>query len=77
MPDDSPGIDSMTPVDQVMRCWPATIRIFLDFKTRCVGCPFAAFQTVDDACREHGLDRDGFLEALRLAAKHPVQASIG
>jgi hypothetical protein len=30
-----------------------------------VGCPIACYHTVDDACREHGVDRDAFLDALR------------
>jgi hybrid cluster-associated redox disulfide protein len=39
--------------------------VFLTFKMQCVGCPIACFHTVDDACREHGVDRDSFLNALR------------
>jgi hybrid cluster-associated redox disulfide protein len=31
---------------------------------RCVGCPIACLHTVDDACREHGVDRDAFFKAL-------------
>jgi len=54
-------------VDEVMRRWPATIRVFLDFNMGCVGCPIAAFHSVDDACREHKVDR-AFLQALRAAA---------
>src|SRR5205823_13999326 len=54
-----------SPVDQVMSGWPATIRVFLDFRMGCVGCPIACFHTVDDACREHGVDRNAFLNALR------------
>lgn len=61
------------PVDQVMRRWPTTIRVFLDFRTHCVGCPFAEFQTIDDACREHDLNRGLFLEALALAATNSLQ----
>lgn len=57
------GFDSL--VDDVMRRWPVTIRAFLDFRMRCVGCPIASFHTIDDACREHGVDRERFLAALR------------
>ena len=53
------------PVDDVMRGAPETIRVFLEFRMGCVGCPIACFHTVDDACREHGVDRDAFLQALR------------
>ncbi|MDE2376358.1 DUF1858 domain-containing protein [Bradyrhizobium sp.] len=52
-------------VDEVMRSHPTTIRVFLDFKMSCVGCPIACFHTVHDACLEHGVDRGEFLQALR------------
>ena len=29
-------------VEDVMSRWPATIRVFLDFRMGCVGCPIAA-----------------------------------
>ena len=51
-------------VGDVMNRWPATIRVFLDFKLGCVGCPIASFHSVDDACREHGIDAGSFLTAL-------------
>jgi hybrid cluster-associated redox disulfide protein len=54
-----------TLVDDVMRREPAAIRVFLDFRMRCVGCPIAYFHTVDDACREHDVAPDRFLDALR------------
>src|SRR5712664_2120927 len=57
------GFDDL--VDDVMSGAPETIRVFLAFRMRCVGCPIACFHTVDDACREHGVDRDSFLNALR------------
>ena len=60
------GFDDL--VHDVMNDWPATIRVFLDFRTGCVGCPIACFDTVDDACEEHHVDRDAFLKALREAA---------
>ena len=61
------AIDSHFLVDDVMTCWPATIRVFLDFKLGCIGCPIASFHSVDDACREHGVACDDFMAALRNA----------
>ena len=61
------GFDDI--VGEVMTARPATIRVFLDFRMGCVGCPISAFHTVDDACKEHGVDRDEFLAALRAAAE--------
>jgi hybrid cluster-associated redox disulfide protein len=57
------GFDDL--VSDVMNDWPATIRVFLDFRMGCVGCPIACFHTVGDACSEHRVDRDAFLKALR------------
>ncbi len=51
-------------VDDVMRRWPAAIRVFLDHKMRCVGCPMARFHTLEEACREHGVDFNRFLANL-------------
>ena len=62
------AIQSHLLVEDVMRRWPTTIRVFLDFKLGCVGCPIASFHDIDDACREHGIDRDAFLAALKKTA---------
>jgi hybrid cluster-associated redox disulfide protein len=56
-------------VDEVMRRWPSTIRAFLDFRMRCVGCPIAAFHSVDEACEEHDIDADVFLPKILETAK--------
>lgn len=64
-------VESTQLVDDVMRKWPATIRVFLNHKMSCVGCPIACFHTVDDACREHGTDRARFLADLRGAIEGP------
>lgn len=61
------GFDDI--VGEVMNAKPATIRVFLDFRMGCVGCPIATFHSVDDACKEHGVDRDEFLAALRATAE--------
>ncbi|MCB8821471.1 DUF1858 domain-containing protein [Microvirga rosea] len=60
-------IESTQLVDEIMRRWPMTIRVFLNHKMRCVGCPIACFHTIDDACREHGADRAKFLADLQEA----------
>jgi hybrid cluster-associated redox disulfide protein len=52
-------------VDQVMHRWPVTMRVFMDFKLGCVGCPIATFHSVEEASREHGIDAGAFLAALQ------------
>jgi len=59
------AIDLYLLVDDVMTRWPATIRVFLDFKLACIGCPIASFHSINDACREHGIDQTSFMAALR------------
>ncbi len=54
-------------VDEVMRRWQSTIRVFLDFRMRCVGCPIATFHSVDEACEEQ--DVDMFLPKIPETAK--------
>ena len=43
----------------------ATIVLAAGCATNRYAVPIASFHDVDDACREHGIDRDGFLAALR------------
>jgi hybrid cluster-associated redox disulfide protein len=61
-------IASDTLVDDVMRHAPDTIGTFLGFRMKCVGCPIGSFHTVEDACREHDVELEVFLAALRTAA---------
>lgn len=56
-------------VDDVMRRWPSTIRVFLDFRMRRVGCPIATFHSVDEACSEYSVNAAAFLSKLRDTAK--------
>ena len=54
-------------VDLVMNCWPASIRVFMDYKMGCVGCPIGTFHSVEEASREHKVDLAAFLGALQAA----------
>ncbi|WP_293856229.1 DUF1858 domain-containing protein [uncultured Alsobacter sp.] len=63
-------------VDDVMRRWPATIRVFLKFRFLCVGCPIACFHSVRQACREHHADETAFLEALHEAIAADVVPAL-
>lgn len=48
-------------VAEIMSTWPQTIRIFLDLRMHCVGCPIAPFHTLPDAAEEHGLSLAGLV----------------
>jgi hybrid cluster-associated redox disulfide protein len=68
-------------VDDVMRRWPSTIHVFIEFRMHCVGCPIATFHSVEEACREHGIDLATFLRSLHRAVQAsavqvPVEADL-
>lgn len=52
-------------MDSIMRRWPETIPLILRHHMLCVGCPLAPFQTVAEACRDHGVDEARFVEDIR------------
>jgi hybrid cluster-associated redox disulfide protein len=62
---ETPMISPDCLVDDAMSRFPATIRVFLDFRLGCIGCPIASFHSIDDACREHRIDPGPFMAALR------------
>jgi len=60
----TPGnIDDLS-LSEVMRVWPRTIRVFLDWHLHCIGCPIADFHRIDDSAREHGLHPDALRAAI-------------
>ena len=52
-------------MDEIMRAWPGTIRVILQHRMLCVGCPIAPFHTISDACREHSVDEALFLDDIK------------
>jgi len=58
------AIDHDMTVDEIMRRWPSTIRVFIRHRMLCIGCPIGVFHTVADACEAHGLDEEVFSREL-------------
>ena len=52
-------------VSEIMKRWPAAMRLFIDRRLLCVGCPIACFHSIDEACRAHGIATEAFLLALQ------------
>ena len=48
------AIETLT-LAEIMSTCPSTIRLFIDRRLRCVGCPIAPFHTLLDAALEHGI----------------------
>lgn len=68
----TPDIAAMS-LSEIMSRWPATIRLFLELRLLCVGCPIAPFHSVVDAAEEHGLDVAVLIAAIEARAG-PVAA---
>lgn len=68
----SPPFKAETLVDDVMRSYPMTIRVFIDHHMQCVGCPVGRVHTLADACEEHGLELADFTLELNEMAENPV-----
>lgn len=43
-------------VGELLRRFPLTVRVFLDYRMNCPACPIAPFMTVDEAAGEYGID---------------------
>jgi hybrid cluster-associated redox disulfide protein len=75
---DADELDDLT-VSEIMRRWPETMRLFIDHRLLCVGCPIAPFHTLVDVAREHHVDHGGLVEmVLAVAGEDPtvVPASV-
>ena len=48
-------------LDLIIDQWPVVIPLFIEMHLLCIGCPISSFHTLDDACREHGVDIDPFM----------------
>ena len=66
-------LDELT-VSEIMRRWPATMRLFIDRRLLCVGCPIAPFHTLTDVAREHGITHESLIEGVLAIAKGEVTA---
>jgi hybrid cluster-associated redox disulfide protein len=65
--DDRQRISAARTIDEVVQCWPATVRVFVRRRMHCVGCDVARFETVADACRIYGQPLEAVLAELRAA----------
>ncbi len=68
MGDLSNSIDTLS-LNEIMRIWPRTIRVFIDWHLHCIGCPIANLHRLTDAADEHGYDRDSLRSAVLLATE--------
>jgi hybrid cluster-associated redox disulfide protein len=74
---ESESITANTTIDELVRRYPSSARVFTRRHMHCVGCEIDRFHTVADACRIYGLRLTPVLSELRQAAcasKRPTAA---
>lgn len=69
-------LDPDMPVDEIMRRWPATIRVMIRHRMLCIGCPAGGFHTVADAAAAHAMDEAFFSGELLTAMNSEPSAEI-
>lgn len=55
-------------VEQLLTAWPQTARVFLDRRMACVGCPVAAFETIEEVAAVYEQDPEALIAALKRCA---------
>ncbi len=60
----TPLPNSNMTVAEVLEIWPETVTVFQEFKTACVGCVMAPFDTIDDVARIYEMELSVLIEAL-------------
>ncbi|WP_035525936.1 DUF1858 domain-containing protein [Hoeflea sp. BAL378] len=69
-------LDPDMPVDEIMRRWPATLRVMIRHRMLCIGCPAAPFHTVAVAAAAHTLDEAVLSGELLTAMRSQPPAEI-
>ena len=60
----TPKLNSDMTVAEVLEAWPGTVSVFQEFKTACVGCVMAPFDTMADVARIYELELSDLMTAL-------------
>jgi len=58
-------------LEAIMTRWPQTIRVFIEWRLHCVGCPIADLHFITDSALEHGYEPDALARALADAIASP------
>lgn len=61
-------IKEMT-IGEVVRSYPESVEVLISYGMGCVGCPSAQAETIEEACKVHGLDVEQLIKALNEIVK--------
>ena len=62
---DASKIDLQLTVDRVLQRWPQTFSVFMEHKTKCVGCFMQPFCTLKDVAEIHQLSVEELIDELK------------
>lgn len=51
-------------IGDLVRKYPEAVKVLMDHGMGCVGCPSSQAESIEDACKVHGMDIESLLEAL-------------
>ena len=54
-------------ISEVVKKYPQTATIFLEYGLHCIGCAFAKDETIGETVRIHGIELEKFLDSLNRA----------
>jgi len=55
-------------IDEVIKKYPKTVFVFMDYGFHCVGCPMAQGETIEAAVKLHQIDLEKLLKDLNKIA---------
>jgi len=56
-------------IGEVIKKYPKTVFVFIDYGLHCVGCPMAQPETIEEAAKLHRIDLKKFLKDLNKTIK--------
>ena len=54
-----------SPVKEILKQWPQTVELFLQFRMSCPGCCLAEFEYLENALHIYNIPKEPFLESLQ------------
>jgi len=64
-------------IGEVIKKYPKTVFVFIDYGLHCVGCPMATPETIEEAVKLHQIDLKKFLKDLNKATPHQNKFGTG
>lgn len=62
----SPGLSSHTLIADLLTADPQAANTLLELRVDCLGCDMNVFCTIEDLCRQYGLELETIMELLKV-----------